>query len=275
MASMLGTQSSGSNMSGTSSQHIPQFDINALTKLFGTAENTFKNVNRKTIGRSPVVQRGINKIASQGSAYWTDQLKGGAFKGVSPTGILSKIASFRDTPSKTSSIYSKIMGGEGNDYVDAMKNVFTKDAQRTRDLADASLDARAVGTGMSGGSRHGVAEALISRDIDKNLQDNMAKLGYESFDKDLANKLGIAREADANTLARENMYSNMGQNLINARNANTNAGIAGSGNMQNIQMGMFSPEQMPWSNLQNYASAIGNPIILTNSTQKSNSESGK
>ena len=272
---MLGTQSSGSNMSGTSSQHIPQFNINALTKLFGTAENTFKNVNKRTVGRSPVVQRGINKIANQGGAYWADQLKGGSLKNVSPLAILSKIASFRDTPSQTSSIYEKIMGGKGNDYVDAMKNVFTKDAQRTRDLSEASLDARAAGTGMSGGSRHGVAEALISRDIDKNLQDNMAKLGYESFDKDLANKLGIARQADSNTLARESMYSNMGQNLINARNANTNMGIAGAPNMQNVQMGMFSPDQMPWSNLQNYASAIGNPIVLTNSLQKSSSESGK
>jgi hypothetical protein len=275
MASMLGTQSSGSSMSGTANQHIPQFDINALKTLFGTANTTFKNSNKSTLARTPAVQRGINSVASKSSGAWADLLKGGAFKGVNPGAVLSKIAGFQDTPSQTSQLYAQMMGGKGNNYADAMKNEYIKDADRTRELNYANLDARAAGAGMSGGSRHGVAQALIDRDINANLQKNLATTGYETFDKDLANKLGIAQQADSNMLARQNMYANTGNSFINARNANTNAGIAGAGNMQNVNMGMFAPGQMPWSNLQNYASAIGNPIILTNSTQRSSSESGK
>jgi len=275
MASLLGTQSSSSNSSGSSTQRIPPYQRKALANLMRQSKQTFTEQNANVKAMAPQLQAQMAEALGKQNASHNALSGGGAYAGADLNSILGKIEGFQNTPSQSTGLYESIMGGQGNDYVDAMKNIFTKDAQRTRDLSEASLDARLAGTGMAGGSRHGVAEALISRDIDKNLQDNMTKVGYDSFDKDLQNKLGIARMADEQMTARQGMYANLASGALQGKDANMNQAANMIPGIQKSIMGQLAPSQMPWQNLQNYSAAIGNPTILTNAIQSGSSYSGK
>jgi hypothetical protein len=272
---MLGTMGSASVGNATSMQHIPKWQRQAYKDLMGQASSMYGAQTNAINQQVPGIQDYVKRISDITAPAWQDQLQGGIYKDVNPTDLLNQISAFQNTQSSTQPLYESIMGGKGNNYVDAMKDTFMKDAQRRRDLNYASLDARQAASGMSGGARHGVAQALIDRDINDNLGKQMTQVGYESFDKDLQNKLGIAKQADANTLSRQTMFSDMANNLIAGKNTSVENGLAGASGMQGLGMGQFSPTMMPWSNLQNYQSAIGNPMVLTNSRQSSMGSSGK
>jgi hypothetical protein len=264
------------NMSrGSSDQRIPKWQQKAYKNLFDKASGMYDAQTGAINSQVPAIQDYVKRISDVSAPAWQQQLQGGIYKDVDPTSLLSKIEGFQNTESRTQPLYEQIMGGKGNNYADAMKDSLMKDAQRRRDLNYASLDARAAGAGMSGGSRHGVAQALIDRDINDNLGKQMTEVGYNTFDQDLQNKLGIAREADSNTLQRQGMYSNLANSLISGKDASVKGGLAGASGMQGLGMGQFSPTMMPWSNLQNYQSAIGDPMILTKSNQFSSGSSGK
>lgn len=275
MASLLGTQSSSSSSSGSSTQKIAPYQRKALEDLMNQSKSTMASQTANVNAMIPQIQQQMGGVVNRQNQAFDNLNAGGAYSGADLNTILNKVEGFQNTPSQSTGLYESIMGGSGNDYVDAMKNMFYKDAQRTRDLSEASLDARMAGTGMAGGSRHGVAEALISRDIDKNLQDNMTKVGYESFDKDLQNKLNIAKMADEQTTARQGMFANLGSQALQGKNANMNAAASMTPQMSQSVMSQFAPTMMPWNNLQNYSAAIGNPTILTNAYQSGSSESGK
>jgi hypothetical protein len=120
---------------------------------------------------------------------------------------------------------------------------------------------------MSGGSRHGIATSQGMYDINSNLQKNLADTGYNTFDKDLANKLNIAQQADQGTLARQQLMSNM---LGQQQGVQTGALNAG-GQMQNLGMGSMAPTMMPWQNMSNYANSIGSPTVLSSGGSSGNS----
>ena len=145
-------------------------------------------------------------------------------------------------PNQTSNqqkIYSSIMGGEGNSYADALKNQMQTDALRTAGTSLNALDARAARAGMSGSSRQGIAQAGALQGINQNLQRNLTDVGYNTFDKDLAMKLDIAKQADQANVQRYlgNQQYNLG--LVGAGNTAAqnaqqyNLGMGGLGNEQN------------------------------------------
>lgn len=96
---------------------------------------------------------------------------------------------------------------------------------------------------------------------------DLADVGYNTFDKDLQNKLNIAQQADQGTLARQQLMSNM---LGQQQGVST--GALGMGqNMQNLGMGAFAPGMMPWQNISNYANALGSPTVLSSGSSSGNS----
>lgn len=118
---------------------------------------------------------------------------------------------------------------------------------------------------MSGGSRHGIATAQGMRDINQNLQRNMAQTGYDTFSQDLDRKLQIAQQADQGNLARQQMMSDM---LANQQN--TMAGGIGMGQqLYGLGQEMFN---LPWQNLQNYGAILGDPAVLSSGSGASNSK---
>jgi len=250
-------------------QQIANFQKKYLSNLYGQAGNLFGNTMGNMNSQIPGVQEYMNMIRDQGGKALQDQLKGGAYAGVDSAAVQNQLQQSMNDPSKTSQIYAQMMGGQGNNYADAMKGTYMQDAQKAQEQMLSNLDARAAGAGMSGSSRHGVAEGLGMRDINQNLQQNLAKTGYETFDKDLSNKLGIAQQADTNTLQRQQMMQGM---LSGKQNAMT-GGLSNAGGIQNLGMGSFAPGMMPWQALGQYANILGNPIV-TNTGQGSGWGSG-
>jgi hypothetical protein len=104
-------------------------------------------------------------------------------------------------------------------------------------------------------------------DINSNLQNNLARTGYETFDKDLQNKLGIAQQADQGTLARQQMMSGM----LGAQQGVQTGALGQGQNMQNLGMGSFAPGMMPWQNISNWANSLGSPTILNSGNSSGNS----
>lgn len=275
MANMLGTISSQQQSNMTGNQRIPDFQRKALFDLMQSSKDMYGQQNAALQSQIPGIRNQLEGITNTTMPAWQQALQGGSNSGIDANNILNTIQGFSNTPSQTSGLYNQIMGGQGNSYADALKSTLQRDANRVADNMNAQLDARFAGAGMSGGARHGVAQALGYENINKGLQDNLANIGYNTFDRDLQNKLSIAQQADNNTLQRQSMFSNLANNLLGQKNDTMNNALNFGSNMQGLSMGQFSPTMMPWSNLQNYSAGIGNPIVLTNSRSTSSGSSGK
>lgn len=264
-ASLGGSKSKSSNKSSFN-QNIPGFQANALSELYGNARNLFNTTNNQIQPLVSGVSGTNNDIYESTIPAFNSALQGGQFSDpVFKDQLVSSLKTSLNTPSATQKIYGSIMGGEGNNYADAMKASVTGDANRAIDNLLATLDARATGSGMSGSSRHGIAQAKGLYDINSNLQKNLAEIGYNTFDKDLTNKLNIAQQADSNTLSRQQML----QQMIGSAQDTSNNAISTLGSAtQNLGMGTFAPFMAPWDALNNYAAAIGSPTVLSSGVSR-------
>lgn len=259
MGGSVGKSENSSSNQSSFNQNIPQFQQDALKQLYGAAAGQFGNFNGQIGGMIPGATGQMQNIFAQANPAWHQQLQGGAYSSLDANKVFNSIDQSMGHPSQMSAVNAQIMGGSGNTYADAMKNQYVSDANRASDNMLANLDARAAASGMSGGSRHGVATALGQRDINQNLQRNLAETGYNTFDKDLQNKLNIAQQADSNNLAKQQMMVNMLGGKQNAMAGGLNFGQG----MQNLGMGQFAPTMIPWQGMQNYSAAVGAPTILS------------
>ncbi len=258
---------SNANNASNFSQNIPQWQADALTKMYNSAAGTFGSTGNAINKQTPAAQKYIQQTNNAAMPEWKRQLYGGVYQGMDNANKLSdSLQQSLSNPSATSQIYGQMMGGQGNNYADAMKASYITDANRAQQNMLGNLDARAAAAGQGGSSRHGVATAQGMNDINSNLQRNMAETGYNTFDKDLTNKLNIASQADQGTLARQQMMSGM---LGQQQGVSTGA-LNQGGQMQNLGMGGFAPSMMPWQNMSNYVNSIGSPTVLS-----SGSSSGK
>jgi hypothetical protein len=238
------------------------FNQDALKQMYGRAGDMYGQQQGEFAKMQPWATDFTKGAAADTQKAWQDQLLGGAYQGVNAGDIQSQLQQSMQDPSKTSQIYAQMMGGEGNNYADAMKGQYMKDAQRAQEQMLSNLDARAAGAGQSGSSRHGIAQGLGMRGINDALQGQLAKTGYETFDKDLQNKLGIAGQADQNTLARQQLM----QNMLSGKQSAMQGGIQNASGVQNLGMGAFAPGMMNWQNFNQYANALGGPAILSHGT---------
>lgn len=194
---------------------------------------------------------------------WEQQMQGGAYQGMDlQQNLMSSLDKSMNSPSAMQDINSMIMGGSGNNYADAMKGQYMQDAGRAQDQMLGNMDARASAAGMSGGARHGVGIGQGMEGINRNLQGAMARTGFETFDKDLDRKLGIAQQADQGTLARQGML----QNMIGGQQNAMSGGIQQGGQM----VGYGQDQQMmPWQQAGAYSGAMGDPTVLSSGSGSS------
>lgn len=260
-ASSSGSKSKSKNQNSYQfNQDIPAFQSAALSKLYKTASGLFGDSNKALGKQIPGATNYMKEVSGSTLPALQDTLSGGVYKNLGVgSQLMDSLAESLKSPSNTQKVYANIMGGEGNNYADAMKASFVGDANRTRDNLMRTLDARATGSGMSGGSRHGVVQALGNYDINSNLQKNLADVGYNTFDKDLNNKLAIAQQADSNTLNRQGMLKEM----LGEQQGTVNTGVNQAPGVQNVGMGEFAPTMMPWEALARYAATIGAPTVLS------------
>ncbi len=243
----------------------------ALQDLYANAQDLFNQSNASMQGLRPEATQNMQDTYNQVNPAYQEQLQGGAYRDMGlQNQLMNSLSQSMSQPSATSEINAMIMGGEGNNYADAMKQSYISDANRAQEQMLANMDARAAASGMSGGSRHGIATGLGMESINDQLQKNLAQTGYSTFDQDLNRKLAIAQQADQGNLARQQMMSQM----IGQQNQAQQSAIEGGQNMQNINMGQYAPQMMPWDAMAEYSNVIGRPTILGSGSQSGSSRSG-
>ena len=267
----------GGSASGSKSKSKSSFQdkvwggqTGALQDLYGNAQDLFNQTNTGMQGLQPGATQNMQDTYNQVNPAYQEQLQGGAYRDMGlQNQLMGSLNQSMNQPSAMSQINAMTMGGEGNNYADAMKDQYIQDANRAQENMLANTDARAAASGMSGGSRHGMMQGLGMEGINDSLQSNLAKTGYDTFDKDLTRKLDIAQQADQGNLARQQMMSGM----IGQQNQAQQGAIQGGQNMQNINMGQYAPQMMPWDAMGQYGNVIGRPTILGSGSQSGSSGS--
>ena len=240
-----------------------------LTHLFNQAGTLFNSTLGQQNKMAPGIVDNMRRMFGQMQNPWQQQMQGGAFADVNANDIISGINNSINQPSQSGQLYEQIMGGQGNDYLGGMKDVMAQDARGAQAQSLRGLDQRAAGAGMGGSSNYRNLQRDIIDDSNENLQNDMTALGFGTFDKDLSNKMGIAGMADQNTLARQQMLTNMLGQKQNAMTGGLNMG----GMMGQQAMGQYAPSMMPWQAMGQYANTIGNPVILGSGTSGGSSDS--
>lgn len=265
-----GKQKQSAQNSSQMAQNVFGPQASALDNLYGLGTRVFAQNQQFNNQAMPIAQQNAQDTLAAAQPAWQQQLQGGAYANLGiGNQLMQSLQQSQNTPSNMQAVNGMIMGGNGNNYADAMKASFSGDANRAADNMMRTLDARATGSGMSGGSRHGLAEAQGFYDVNSNLQHNLAQVGYNTFDKDLDRKLNIAQQADQGSLGRQQLMAGL---LNNQNQAQAGAIQFGEG-MQNLGLGTMAPASAGWGNFQGLSNAIGQPTILSSGTS-TGSQSG-
>ncbi len=267
--------SAGLSKSKNESQNQSGFDQNvwnpsgqALQQMYGQIAPMFDQTARSAGAQNQFGQGYGKGVMNEQFPAFQQQLGGGAYQGMGlQDNLMDSINRSERNGSATQRINNMVMGGQGNNYADAMKNQYVQDANLAQQNMLGNLDARASASGMSGGARQGVATARGMQDINRNLQQNMAQTGFSAFDKDLDRKLGIAQQADQGTMQRQQLMASM---LGGQQNA-MQGGLRFGGNLVNQAQGQ---QMMPWQQAGAYSNILGSPTVL-GSGQSAGNSSGK
>lgn len=253
--------------SGSFNQNVWGGQKNALTGMYDKALGQFDTANQAYLGQMGSAIGQNNKVMGMLNPALKGQLAGGAYQNIDANKLQDQIYSSMQQPTNTQEINNLIMGGKGNNYADAMKGQYVQDANIATQNMLNNLDARASVAGMPGSSRQSIASGIGVQGINQNLQRNLAETGYNTFDKDLDRKLGIASQADQANLARQGMLSGMLQGKQNAM----------AGGMQFApqagQMGGFNTGQASglMGLLGGLKGVIGDPTVLNSGNSFGNS----
>lgn len=271
MGASAGKSESESESGAEFSQDVWGPQGGALQDLYSNVSNLFGDTvaggMNRVIQEIPRNMQAVEEFTRPALAH---QMWGGAYRDMQLDKSLSdQLERSLGSPSATQEINAMIMGGEGNNYADAMREQYLQDATQAQENMLRNLDQRVASSNLPGGSRHGVATALGMQDINKNLQSEMARTGYETFDKDLDRKLQIAQQADQGTLAREQMM----QQMLGANQAARQNAIASAQGVQQLGTNQFAPYMMPWQAAGQYANIIGRPTILGSGQMSGSSDS--
>ena len=230
---------------------------NALGGMYGQAGQVGDWSTGAMQGLAPGMSEKIGGVADQMNPAFGQQLQGGAYAGMDLQGMYQNALG---GGGNEQFINEQIMGGAGNDFVDAMRGQMESDAYTNMMGGLRGLDARAAASGMSGGSRHGIAQGQTIQGAQDALANQQTQLGYNTFDKDLDRKMSIARNADAFDQAKLQNISGMLGQQQNAMQGGLNFGQ----NMQGAYMGGMSPYMAPWQAMNQYSGVLGNPTVLSN-----------
>jgi len=266
MGGSAGKSESDSSNNSSFDQSVwgPQGD--ALQGLYGQLSNLFNQGQQGMQGRVEGAADNMQGVMDQSNPAWQNQMQGGAFAGMDLQGDYNRAL---QGGGNEQFMNESIMGGAGNDYVDAMKGQMQQDSDDILGRSLAMTDARAAGNQLGGSSRHGLVQADQIQNSNRNLMDAQTNLGYNTFDKDMDRKMDIARNADEFDMGRLNNISGM----LGQQQGAMQGGLNYGQNMQNLGMGQFSPYMAPWQMAGQYANNMGNPTVLGSGSGSGSSDS--
>jgi hypothetical protein len=262
----LGKSESDESNQSQFNQNVWEPQGNALQGLYGQMGNLFNQTNNQVQGQIPGAVGQQQDVFNQANPAWQQQLGGGAFQGMD---LQNQYNQDRQGGGNEQFIDQSIMGGAGNNYADAMKNQLAGDSMDRLGRQYAQSDLRASNAGQSGSSRHGLLQADMARKEMDRLGEQQTGIGFNSFDKDLDRKLGIAQRADQFDMGRLQQSGNM----LGQQQAAMQGGLGAGKGMQQLGMGQFAPSQVPWQAAGNYANSIGGPTILGSGSGSGDSSS--
>lgn len=178
-------------------------------------------------------------------------------------------------PSAESQINASIMGGQGNNYADAMKNSMQTDANLAMNNMMNNVDARMSGGDMSGSSRGDIMQSQGAQNINQNLQRELTGVGYNTFDKNLDRNLGIAQRADSNQAANMRGLESLMSGQMGSQNQAQQSGLGGVGTQQQNMMNTMMPSYAGIDMLAQMAGAPSgaSPLVLANGSGSGSSSS--
>jgi len=252
----------GKSESDSSSDNFSNFNQNvwgpqgnALQNMYGQLGGLFNQSNTGMQNQIPGAVQQQQGVFGDANNAWQQQLQGGAYQGMDLQGQYNQAL---QGGGNEQFIDQSIMGGQGNNYVDAMKQQMQGDASSNLGRSLAMNDARAAGYGQSGSSRHGLTESRLYQDSNDALTDAQTSLGFSSFDRDLDRKLGIAQRADQFDMGKLQTSAGM----LGSSNQAMQGGINAGQGMQNLGMGQFAPYMAPWQMSGQYSNQMGSPTVL-------------
>ena len=216
------------------------------------------------------VQNQVNDIVNSQTSAYRDLSSGGVYGDTSD--IRQKLLDSMGGRSNMGSMYESIVGGSGNTYVDPLIDQMRKSsAQNVQTLQGGNaLDAAAMG--QSGSSRQAMQDAMFASQANQDLLNKEAELRYDTYDKDLAMKMGIAQQADYNHQAEQDRLLSMLQGAQSSKeNVSNNTAL-----LQTLLSSGLSPwlqaQQGQWNPINNAANAIGSPTIIGSGAGNSKSK---
>ena len=227
----------------------------ALQNLYGDIGGLFGQTNQGIQGQIPEAVSQQQGIFNAANPAWQNQMQGGAFAGMN---LQDQYNRALGGGGNEQFINQSIMGGAGNNFVDAMQSQLQDDSSQRLGRQFAQADQRAAGNMQGGSSRHGLLQARLAEDENDRLGAQQTALGFNTFDKDLDRKLGIAQRADQFDFGKLQNISGM----IGGQQGAMQGGLNYGQNMQNLGMGQFAPQMAPWQTVGQYANAIGGPTVL-------------
>lgn len=249
----------------------------------GEALGNLYNMALQHYGNAPNFQGQIADQATQASNQaggvfdptnqaYKQQLQGGAYG--DSADVRQKLMDSMGQRSNMGSMYESIVGGQGNEYIDPLIDRMRSDsAQNVSALQGGNaLDAAAMG--QSGSSRHAMENAMVTNQANRDLMSKEAELRAGGYDKDLAMKMNIARQADTGHQAEQDRLMQM----LQGSNQSQSSAIGQGGLMQALSMGGMAPlmqaQQAGWNPLNNLANILG-PAIMEGKGSGSGSSKGK
>ena len=270
----------GGSVGKSKSKSSNQFSNN----VWGTQGDALGSLYQTTLG-----QLGQDSYQQQiGSAAYNVQNQANdivnsqtsAIKDLSSGGVYGDTADVRQMlldsmggRSNMGTMYESIVGGSGNTYVDPLIEQMRKSsAQNVQTLQGSNaLDAAAMG--QSGSSRQAMQDAMFASQANQDLLNKEAELRYDTYDKDLAMKMGIAQQADYNHQAEQDRLLAMLQGGQSSMEKGTSPVLLTT--LLNYGMNPWlQAQQAGWNPINNLSNIIGNAIITGSGSGSSKSKGG-
>ena len=271
MAWNLGGGSQKSSNSSSFNQNVMPQQIPALTGLWGSAADlyghqagNFGNYQQMSSYLTPW----MFQQAQAAQPAYGQQLGGG----IQDPNLTRQFNQFMDNPSATQSIYADVLGGASQSYADPLVNQLRQDMQINMNrgpMRDMNTGFNKLG--RAGSDRNVLQRALTDAENNRNFGVLSAGIRNDSQAKDMAMRMKIAEQADANKLGG----LQLGFDSLNQRNANQQGAFGLGSAVQNMGMGMFAPmmqgQGAMWNPMMNYGNIIGGPQVLSSGTSSGKS----
>ena len=268
MGGSAGKSKGSSNNSFSTNVWGPQGD--ALQNLYQLAFDQYGKGNdymSQITGQASNIDNAVNGILDANKGLQS----GGAYGDTAE--IRQMLLDSMGGRSNTGIMYESIVGGSGNTYVDPLVESLRADsAQNVATLQGGNaMDAAAMG--QSGSSRQAMQDAMFASQANQDLLNKEAELRYDTYDKDLAMKMGIAQQADRNHQAEQDRLLAMLQGGQGSMEKGSSTDLLST--LLNSGMNPWlQAQQAVWNPMNNLSNIIGNAIITGSGSGNSKSKGG-